>query len=319
MSDRLGPPGALGREGVPDAAQRDRTSVESRTQTGLFWRRFWRQWPGIAGGVGLVLLCSLALAAPWLTGYGYAETDVSAINQGPSLAHPMGADYLGHDELTRVLYGGRVSLKLAFVTAGLSVAVGCAVGLASGYYGGWLDAGLMGLTDLGLILPLIPVVLTIGFRFGFSSTSVTIVLAVLLWPTMARLVRSEVLTVRNGEYVEAARALGVSGFRILLRHILPGVAGVVAVEATFLLSAALLAESTLAYVTAFVCVHSCYKAPGVVSEFYSWGKLLGQDRDIMTVYWWLTVFPGAAIALTILCATLLGDGIRDALDPMDGG
>jgi peptide/nickel transport system permease protein len=267
------------------------------------------------------VLIFLALVAPWLTGRGYDETDLSAMSQAPSVAHPMGTDYLGRDELTRVLYGGRVSLGLAFAAAGLAAVAGAAAGLLSGYLGGWTDAGLMGLTDLGLILPLVPVVLAVGFRFGFSPFVVTLVLALLLWPPMARLVRAEVLAVRNEDYVEAARALGVPTSLIVLRHLLPGAAGVVAVEATFLVSAALLAESTLSYVSAFMCAlnQNCPAAPGVQSEVYSWGKLLGQSRTTMTTQWWLTVFPGAAIALTVLCANLLGDGLRDALDPKDGG
>jgi peptide/nickel transport system permease protein len=228
--------------------------VEARTPWSLVRRRFLRHRLGVIGCCGLALICLLVLAAPWVAPCEYGRADLRVLNEPPSLAHPMGTDLSGKDVLTSVLYGGRISLGLALVAGVLAALVGTAVGLASGYHHGrTLDAGAMGMTDFTLTLPLIPVVLVAGLTFGFSSTVVTLVLALLLWPRMARLVRAQVLSLRGRQYVEAARALGVPAGRIMLRHLLPNVAGVVAVQTTLTVAAALLLESALSYLSVLLC------------------------------------------------------------------
>lgn len=279
-------------------------------------RRFVRNRLGMVGAFGLLLLYASAIAAPWIAPYGYSEIDLSLTDPAPSLAHPMGAYFIGQDELTRVLYGGRASLGLAFAVMILAGTVGAAVGLVSGYRGGIIDALLAGLTDYALSLPLIPFVLVVGFMFGFSPLVFTLALALLLWPRMARLVRAEVLSVRGREYVEASRAVGVSGARIVSRHLLPNVAGVVAVEATLTFATAILTESALSFVASYACTinMNCYLDPSIKAGAKSWGLMLGEAISTMDEQWWLAVFPGLMIVLTVLFVSFLGDGLRDALD-----
>lgn len=302
---------------------------EARDRRRIFWRGFFRNRAALAGSVGLLLLCALAAAAPWLTSYEYNEPNLDigtdeggSSTQPPSLGHPMGTGVLGRDQLTDVLYAGRTSLSMALTVAAISTAIGLTVGFVSGYRGWTSDAGLMGLTDLTFSLPLVPVVLVVGTTFGFSLAAITLTLALLLWPRMARLVRAEVLTVRAQEYIEAARALGVSGPRMATRHLLPNVSGVVVTEASFILTAAILTESALSYLGVLICdlTNGCGSPGGVTpptlqSNVSSWGQMLGEARNTMTNWWWLTLFPGLMISLTALFALLLGDGLRDALDP----
>ena len=274
----------------------------------------------MVGATGLILVYLLVILAPWIAPYGYSKLDLSINDPGPSLAHPMGTQLLGQDELTRVLYGGRVTLLLALAVAALTTPVGTAVGLVSGYYGRTTDTSLMSLSDFTLALPLIPLSLVAGFTFGFSPLTLILILSLLLWPRMARLVRAEVLSVRNQEYVEASRALGVGEVGIMVRHLLPNVAGVVVVEATLTLAAAILAESALSFVAAFMCdANGCFMDPGIKTGAQSLGMMLGKSITTMDTQWWLTVFPGAVIALTVLFVGFLGDGLRDVLDPRTRG
>ena len=310
-------PGPVGgARGVAEYAE-FQGKVEGRGRLGRVWYRFSRQRLGMVGGVGLVLVYLAVISAPWISPYPYQYLDLLLTDPAPSFTHPMGVTLIGQDELTRVLYGGRLSLLLALTVALLTTFIGTVIGLVSGYYGRNLDAGLMGFTDLALALPLIPLVLTAGFLFQFSPVVIALVLSLLLWPRMSRLVRAEVLGVRGRDYVEAARALGVHDTRIILRHVLPNVAGVVVVEATLTLAAALLTESALSFVVAYNCEldQNCNLAPSIKAGATSLGRLLGGSIPTMDTQWWLTFFPGLLIALTVLFVSFLGDGIRDALDP----
>lgn len=278
--------------------------VEGRTQREIVWRRFKRHRLAVAGGLVLLLLYAVALLTPTVAPYGYDEPDYAAINQGPSLDHPMGTDRLGRDELTRVLYGGRVSLLIGLGVGIFSTFIGAAVGIASGYYGRLVDVGAMGLTDFMLVLPFLPLLLVVGRVFEFTALTITFALVLLLWMTIARLVRGQVLTLRRQEYVLAARAVGVSDARIMLRHILPNAAGVMVVQATLVVAEAILIESALSFL-----------GLGIQPPTPSWGNLLQDSRSTMTEQWWLTWFPGMMIVVTLLCVNFLGDGLRDALDP----
>lgn len=304
-----GSPGSAG-------AAKGRGGVRTRGRWSRLLRRFVRSRTGTVGAFGLLLLYALAIAAPWISPYGYSEIDLSLADLAPSLAHPMGAYFIGQDELTRVLYGGRTSLGLAFAVTTLAGTVGAAVGLVSGYCGGIVDAVLAGLADYALSLPLIPLVLVLGFLFGFSPLVFTLALALLLWPRMTRLVRAEVLSMRGREYVEASRAVGVSSARIVSRHLLPNVAGVVAVEATSILATAILTESALSFVASYACDVNinCYLDPSIKAGAQSWGMMLGKAVSTMDQQWWLAVFPGLMIVLTVFFVSFLGDGLRDALD-----
>jgi peptide/nickel transport system permease protein len=278
--------------------------VKGRTQREIFWRRFRRHRLALAGGAVLILLYLAAIATPWIAPYNYAEIDYTAFNQPPSLSHPMGTDRLGRDELTRVLYGGRISLMLGLAVGVFSTAIGATVGIVAGYYGKFVDSGVMGFVDFMLVLPFIPLLLVAGSIFQFTPVTIVIALVLLLWPRMARLVRGQVLSVRDQEYVQAARAVGVSGPKIMFRHILPNVVGVMIVEATLIVALAILVESAISYL-----------GLGIQPPTPSWGNLLQDARSTMTEQWWLTWFPGLMIVLTALCVNFLGDGLRDALDP----
>ena len=280
------------------------TSVKGRTQREIFWRQFKRHKLALVGGVVLIVLYIIAVLTPYIAPYGFAEIDFEALAQGPILAHPMGTDELGRDELTRVLYGGRVSLLLGLGVGVFSTVLGALIGILAGFYGRFVDLGLMGLTDYVLTLPFLALLLVLGSIFQFNAVTITLLLAILLWPQIARIVRGQVLTVREQEYVLAARAIGVSGARIMLRHILPNVVGAMVVQATLTVGIAILAESVLSFL-----------GLGIQPPTPSWGNLLSGAQTNMTSEWWLAVFPGIMIVITVLCVNFLGDGLRDALDP----
>ncbi len=287
-----------------EAAGGEYGKVKGRTQREIVWRRFKRHKLAMIGGLVLVLLYAGALATPWIAPYDYAEPDYTALNQGPSMKHPMGTDELGRDELTRVIYGGRVSLLLGLGVGVFSTIIGAVIGIFSGYYGRVIDVGAMGFTDFMLTLPFLPILLVMGSIFNFTAVTITFALVLLLWMTIARLVRGQVLSVRNQEYVQAARAVGVADFMIMFRHILPNVVGVMLVQATLVTAEAILIESALSFL-----------GLGIQPPTPSWGNLLEDARTTMTTQWWLTWFPGMMIVVTVLCVNFLGDGLRDALDP----
>jgi peptide/nickel transport system permease protein len=289
---------------ITDPAGEDYGKVKGRTQREIIWRRFRRHKVAMIGGLTLILLYVAALATPWIAPYGYAEPDFASINQGPSLKHPMGTDELGRDELTRVIYGGRVSLFLGLGVGALSTIIGAAVGIFSGFYGRFVDTTAMGFTDFMLTLPFLPILLVMGSIYNFTAVTITFALVLLLWMTIARLVRGQVLSVRNQEFVLAAKAVGVSDLKIMLRHILPNVVGVMVVQATLVTAEAILIESALSFL-----------GLGIQPPTPSWGNLLEDARTTMTTQWWLTWFPGMMIVITVLCVNFLGDGLRDALDP----
>jgi peptide/nickel transport system permease protein len=278
--------------------------VRGRTQREIIWKRFKRHRLALIGGAILLLLYLAALATPVIAPYDYAEIDYSAFNQGPNLGHPMGTDQLGRDELTRVLYGGRISLALGLAVGVFSTIIGATFGIVAGYYSKTVDVLTMGFVDFMLTLPYIPLLLVMGSIFQFTAVTITVAIVVLLWPRMARLVRGQVLVVRDQEYVQAAKAVGVSDAKIMLRHILPNVVGVMVVEATLIVALAILFESAISFL-----------GLGIQPPTPSWGNLLTDARSNMIEEWWLTWFPGLMIVITALCVNFLGDGLRDALDP----
>jgi peptide/nickel transport system permease protein len=297
---------AAGGVGVPPtgAAGDEYGKVEGRTQREIVWRRFKRHRLAIAGGLFLLLIYAAALATPVIAPYEYDESDFTALNQAPSVEHPMGTDRLGRDEFTRVLYGGRVSLMVGLGVGTFATLVGGLIGLLSGYYGRRVDTALAGVMDFVLVLPFLPMLLVLGSIFRFSAFTITFVIALLLWPRMARIVRGQVLSLRNQDYVQAAKAIGVSDAKIALRHILPNVVGIMVVEATLVVAQAILIETAVSYL-----------GLGIQPPTPSWGNMLEDSRTTMTTQWWLTWFPGLMIVITALCVNFLGDGLRDALDP----
>jgi peptide/nickel transport system permease protein len=274
------------------------------SQRTLMWRRFRRHKLAMASLVVLVLIGLATILAGVLTPYGYAEQRLDQILQGPSAEHWLGTDQLGRDELTRLLYGGRISLMVGIGVALVSGVIGTVVGAAAGFYGGRLDNAVMRVTDLFLSIPLLVLLIIASRATGGKTRDIVLVLSLALWMFMARIVRGLFLSLREKEFIEAARSIGASNRRIILRHMLPNSIGVIIVNLTLTVAIAILTESLLSFL-----------GFGVQPPTPTWGNMLEDGRPQMTFAGWLVWFPGLAILLTVLCVNFLGDGLRDALDP----
>jgi len=279
------------------------------------WRRFRRHRLAYASLFVLLALVLAVALGPLLWRVPINEIDFSAQLQGPSLAHPFGTDDLGQDLLARMLYGGRISLAVGLAAMTMAIVVGVLVGAVAGSSGGRLDAALMWLTDLFLSLPQLPLLLLIIYLFRDSLKGVfgpeggvfILIVAVIggfRWMPVARLVRAQFFSLREKEFVEAARALGASRARTVVRHILPNSLGPVIVAGTIDIAAAIIAESTLSFL-----------GLGFPPDIPTWGRILFDSKDHMDIAAHWALFPGAAIFLTVLTINFVGDGLRDALDP----
>jgi len=279
------------------------------------WRRFKRHRLAYASLFVLLALVLAVTLGPLLWRVPINEIDFSAQLQGPSLAHPFGTDDLGQDLLARMLYGGRISLAVGLAAMTMAIVVGVLVGAVAGSSGGRLDAALMWLTDLFLSLPQLPLLLLIIYLFrdslkgAFGPEGGVFILIVAViggfrWMPVARLVRAQFFSLREKEFVEAARALGASRTRTVVRHILPNSLGPVIVAGTIDIAAAIIAESTLSFL-----------GLGFPPDIPTWGRILFDSKDHMDIAAHWALFPGAAIFLTVLTINFVGDGLRDALDP----
>jgi peptide/nickel transport system permease protein len=278
----------------------------------IVWKRFRRHPGAIVGSVILGLLILLVLLAPLLP-YDAELSSMDERFQPPSWAHPMGTDALGRDLLTRVLFGGRISLSVGLLVVSISLSIGVPIGAIAGYYGGKLDSALMRLTDTFLSLPsfLVLILLSAILRevelplFERNNVvTIGVVIGVFGWMTFARLVRAAFLTLRELDFVSATRALGGSDLWIILRHILPNAIGPIIVESTLELGYAIIEESGLSFL-----------GFGIQPPTPSWGNLLGNAQEHFTKYPWLAIFPGLMIFLSIISVNYIGDGLRDAYDP----
>jgi peptide/nickel transport system permease protein len=255
--------------------------------------------------VGVVLLISAACAAaPLLAGYDFDAIDLGAIRQPPTLKHWMGTDDLGRDVFTRVLYGGRVSILIGVLSAVIGTGLGSLVGAAAGYYGGRTDNVLMRLTDVAYSIPTLPLLIVLASYTQAAATYMALIIGLLSWMATARVVRGEVLSIKQMAYVEAARSLGASNVRIILRHVLPNTVGPIVVGATLAVGNAIIVESSLSFL-----------GLGVQPPIPTWGNLLQDARSTMVTKPWLTIFPGVAILLVVLAVNFIGDGLQDAVDP----
>lgn len=277
--------------------------LSSRTVT---VRRLTANRLALASLVVLVALGLAALVGGRLWHYQYADI-TPEFSTGPSWTHPMGTDGVGHDGLAQVLRGAQKSLQVGLLAALVSTAVGLVVGMVAGYFRGWLDAALMRFTDLVLTIPGIAVLIVLAGRVRGTAGNwwaIALTVAVLSWPGTARVVRSVVLSLRTRDFVEAARAVGAGSGRIMVRHLLPNAAGPVIVRATFAVGGAIFAETGLSYL-----------GLGISPPDTSLGSLVAAGQTAATTRPWLFYFPGLVIALLVLCVNLVGDGLRDALDP----
>lgn len=271
---------------------------------GLAWRRFRRHRVALVGMVILLVLASGSLLATWISPYSPIKTSLVEMLDRPSPAHPMGTDELGRDLFTRILHGGRVSLAVGFLAVALSVSIGSTVGAIAGFYGGWVDNLLMRLVDFMIALPSIFVLILLATIYGTNPVTLVLVIGGLRWMGTARQVRGAFLSLREREFVEAARCLGASPSRIILRHLLPNAVGPIIVASTLGISGAILTESSLSYL-----------GLGIQPPMASWGNMLRNAQDQMVRAPWTAVFPGLMIFLTVMAVNSIGDGLRDALDP----
>lgn len=270
----------------------------------IFWQRFRGNRFAMAGGIIVAALFVVSFLAPYVTPYDPATIDAYHVLLPPSASHWMGTDELGRDVFTRVVYGARISLKVGFVAVGIAIAIGTVVGLVAGYYGGWVDSVLMRFVDIMLCFPTFFLILAVIALLEPSIWYIMLIIGITGWMGVARLVRAEVLTIKERDYITAARSIGASNTRIIFRHILPNAAAPVLVAATLGVAGAILTESALSFL-----------GIGVQPPTPSWGNILTSGKDYLEFAWWLSLFPGVAILVTVLAYNLLGEGIRDALDP----
>ncbi|GEM87700.1 ABC transporter permease [Meiothermus granaticius] len=282
-----------------EARTRSKAPVRNPVLRRLFSNRL-----ALVGGVILALLALGAVFAPWLSPYSPTQTNFTALQQPPSSQHLLGTDELGRDILSRILYGARVSLVAGLVSVSLALVLGGIIGLVAGFYGGWLDNLLMRLTDAMLAFPFLVLAIALAAVLGPSLQNTLLAIGIVTTPVFARLVRGQTLAERPREYVQAALALGVGDGRMLLRHLLPNILGPLIVQVSLSTAAAVLAEATLSFL-----------GLGIQPPTPSWGSMLNAARGYLAYAPWMAIFPGLAIFLAVLAFNLIGDGLRDALDP----
>ncbi len=258
----------------------------------------------LVSAIVLVIFILAAIFAPFVAPYTYDEMDLTAKNQTPSMSHLLGTDNYGRDILSRIIYGGRYSLTISIIAVLAALVVGIVIGAIAGYFGGWLDNVLMRIFDIIQAIPDTILTIAISAALGSGFYFTLMALAISRIPNFSRILRASVLQVRNQEYVEAAEAIGCSGFRRILRYILPNSWTPLIVQATMQVANVMLALASLSYI-----------GLGIQQPLPEWGAMLSGARNVMLDYPYQLIFPGIAIAICVLCLNMLGDGLRDALDP----
>ncbi len=288
-------------------AELDLELIEAKeeTQLGMIWRRFRRHRLALVGLTTIAILVLGAVFANVIAPYDPLEQDLANRNQGFSAQHIMGTDELGRDVFSRILFAGRISLTIGLSVAMLAEFVGMTIGAISGYFGGWVDNILMRAVDLIITLPTLPILLILASFFREGGIPMLILILVLLgWTAAARVVRGVVLALRNQEFIEAARALGISDFEIIVRHMLPNALAPILVGMTLAVGGAIILESALSFL-----------GFGVQLPTATWGNLLQNAQHDMFMAPWKAILPGFFIFITSLSFNFMGDGLRDALDP----
>src|SRR4030042_2662311 len=276
--------------------------MESQAKT--FWHYFKRNRLAVGGMTMILVIFFIAGTASFLAPYDPGKTDVSLKLKPPSSQYYLGTDQLGRDVFSRMLYGSRISLSVGFVAVAISIIIGILVGALAGYYGRWIDSFLMRFVDIMLCFPSFFLILTVVALLGPSLFNIMVVIGITSWMGTSRFVRGEFLSLRERDFVQAAKALGVKDHRIIFRHILPNGLAPVFVTATLDVATAVLVEAGLSFL-----------GFGVQPPAPSWGNILTEGRTYIFDAWWLTLFPGFAILITVLSFNLSGEGLRDALDP----
>lgn len=271
----------------------------------IAWRRFRKHRLAMAGGIVAIALTLMAILAPWIAPSAFDKISLDNRWAKPNAAHVFGADELGRDVLTRIMYAGRISLTVGYVVAINISVIGMIVGAVAGFYGGRIDSLLMRLVDILLSVPTLPLYLILaGMIPGGGVSRIILIFTVFGWTGVARLVRGQVLSLKTQDFVDAARAMGASETRIILRHLLPNSMAPVIVAATLAVGGAILGESGLSYL-----------GLGIAPPTPSWGNMLQRALEYVWNAYWLAIFPGLFIFVTVLSFNFLGDGLRDALDP----
>ncbi len=289
---------------MADVAATAVVTEEIRPQRPGFWRRAMRHGLVVAGGSVVLLLGVAALFGSVLAPHDPNQMNFGALFAPPSVAHPFGTDEFGRDLFSRVLYGAGVSVKVAFIAVGISAVAGVTLGLLAGYTGGWLDEVVMRFMDVFFALPAVLLAIVVMAILGRGVENAMIAIAIVYAPIFARVTRGAVIAVRDNEFVNAARALGQGRLRIMFMHVLPNAMGPVIVQTSLSLAFAILAEAALSFF-----------GLGTQPPDPSWGRMLSEGRAYLRQAPWIGIFPGLAIMVSVLGFNLLGDGLRDVLDP----
>jgi peptide/nickel transport system permease protein len=270
----------------------------------LFWKRFRKNKLALVGALIVLLLLIVALLASWISPYDPGLIDIHRILEEPSAQHLFGTDALGRDVLSRMIFGARISLLVGFVAMGIATLIGIFLGALAGYYGRWVDSLIMRFVDIMLCFPTFFLILAVIALLEPNIWNIMIIIGITGWMGVARLVRADFLSLKERDFVVAEKALGAKDFRIIFRHILPNALAPVFVAATLGVAGAILTESALSFL-----------GIGVQPPTPSWGNILTAGKDNIEIAWWLSLYPGMAILITVLGYNLLGEGIRDAIDP----
>lgn len=287
-------------------SRKEQAEYKKRSQLSIIWNRLRKNKLAMLGLAILVVMVALAVCADWIADY---DTNVTGMNmaerlQMPSAKHWFGTDSYGRDVFARIIHGSRLSLSLSIFAMLAAVAIGSIIGAIAGYYGGRVDDVLMRLMDILLAIPPMLMSISIVAALGHSMVNLMIALSLAYIPVFARVIRSSILTVKGQEFIEAAKACGTSNARIILRHIIPNAIGPIIVQATLAMGSTILIISSLSFM-----------GMGIQPPQPEWGTMLYEGRDLIRTSPYLVIFPGIAIALAVLSLNLLGDGLRDALDP----
>jgi oligopeptide transport system permease protein len=278
------------------------------SQSSSLWsdalRRLSKNKAAVAGSIVLLVLIILAAFAPWIAPYPYAYQNLDLGASPPSSAHLLGTDVLGRDLLSRILYGARISLLVGFIATTVALIIGVSWGIIAGYAGGKIDSVMMRIVDILYGLPFIIFIILLMVIFGRNLWLLFLAIGAVEWLTMARIVRAQVLNLKNQEFVLAAQAMGVSNFAMFKKHLLPNILGPVAVYATLTIPQVMLLESFLSFL-----------GLGIQPPMSSWGTLIKDGVESMEEYSWLLIYPGLTFTITLFALNFFGDGLRDALDP----
>ena len=269
-----------------------------------FWETFYKNKLALTGSGIVVLLFIVSLLAPLLSPYDPGQIDLKNVLVSPSWNHLFGTDQLGRDVLSRMIWGARISLKVGFVATGLAIIIGAILGATAGYYGGWVDAVIMRFVDIMLCFPTFFLILAVIAFLEPSIWNIMIIIGLTGWMGVTRLVRADFITLRERDFVKAAKTIGASDLRIIFMHILPNAMASILVAATLGIAGAILTESALSFL-----------GIGVQPPTPSWGNILTSGYANIDIAWWLSLYPGLAILITVVGYNLLGEGIRDSLDP----